>query len=55
MDHPNLEGFSPNAVRVLRQAQVEAQKLQHDHVGRQPSEAWRKPGPPKVCHGRRAP
>ena len=33
MDHPNLEGFSPNAVRVLRQAQVEAQKLQHDHVG----------------------
>lgn len=33
MDQPNLEGFSPNAVRVLRQAQVEAQGLRHDHVG----------------------
>lgn len=33
MDQPNLEGFSPNAVRVLRQAQVEARRLRHDHVG----------------------
>lgn len=33
MDQPNLEGFTPNAVRVLRQAQVEAGGLRHDHVG----------------------
>ncbi|MDO5765634.1 MAG: ATP-dependent Clp protease ATP-binding subunit, partial [Elusimicrobiales bacterium] len=33
MDQPNLEGFTKNAVRVLRQAQVEARALHHDYVG----------------------
>lgn len=33
MDEPNTENFSKNAVRVLRQAQVEARSLKHDHVG----------------------
>ncbi len=33
MNHPNLEGFSENAVRAMRQAQVEAGLLGHDHVG----------------------
>ena len=33
MELPDLTGFSPNARRVMRQAQVEAQRLGHDHVG----------------------
>ncbi len=33
MDLPDLTGFSPNARRVMRQAQVVAQRLGHDHVG----------------------
>lgn len=33
MDEPNTEHFSKNAVRLLRQAQVEARGLKHDHVG----------------------
>ncbi len=33
MSQPNLEGFTPNAVRVLRQSQVEARTLRHDHIG----------------------
>ena len=33
MELPDLSGFSPNARRVMRQAQVVAQRLGHDHVG----------------------
>ena len=33
MDRPNTEQFTPNAVAVLRQAQLEASRLGHDHVG----------------------
>ncbi|MGN0886387.1 MAG: ATP-dependent Clp protease ATP-binding subunit [Candidatus Spyradenecus sp.] len=33
MEQPNLEQFSPDAVAVLRQAQLEARRLRHDHVG----------------------
>ena len=33
MEHPNFEQFAPDAVQVLRQAQLEARKLRHDHVG----------------------
>ena len=33
MDLPDLSRFSPNARRVMRQAQMEAQRLGHDHVG----------------------
>ena len=33
MDRPNTEHFTPNAVAVLRQAQLEAYRLGHDHVG----------------------
>ncbi len=33
MEQPNLNGFSENAVKVLRQAQVEARALHHDHIG----------------------
>ena len=33
MEQPNLEQFSPDAAAVLRQAQLEARRLRHDHVG----------------------
>lgn len=33
MKQPNLEHFSMDAVLVLRQAQVEALRMRHDHVG----------------------
>ncbi len=33
MESPNLTGFTPNAVKVLRQAQIEARALHHDHIG----------------------
>lgn len=33
MKQPNLEHFSMDAVMVLRQAQVEALRMRHDHVG----------------------
>ncbi|MEG1787730.1 MAG: ATP-dependent Clp protease ATP-binding subunit [Kiritimatiellia bacterium] len=33
MDQPNTERFSPNAARVMRQAQIEARSMNHDHVG----------------------
>ena len=33
MEQPNLEGFSTETRRVMRQAQVEAQSMRHDHVG----------------------
>ncbi|MBQ9693373.1 MAG: ATP-dependent Clp protease ATP-binding subunit [Kiritimatiellae bacterium] len=33
MDRPNTDHFTPNAVAVLRQAQLEAYQLGHDHVG----------------------
>ncbi len=33
MEQPNLDGFSPNAVKVLRQSQMEARALRHDRIG----------------------
>ncbi len=33
MESPQLNGFTPNAVKVLRQAQMEARALHHDHIG----------------------
>ncbi len=33
MEQPNLERFSPEAASVLRQAQIEARSMKHDHVG----------------------
>ena len=33
MKHPNTEHFSTNARAVLRQAQIEAAALSHDHIG----------------------
>ena len=33
MGRPSTEHLTPNAVSVLRQAQLEAQALHHDHVG----------------------
>ncbi len=33
MNQPNLDGFTPNAVGVLRQSQMEARALRHDHIG----------------------
>lgn len=33
MNRPNTEHFTPNAVAVLRQAQLEASLFGHDHVG----------------------
>lgn len=33
MEQPDLEHFSPDAAAVLRQAQLEARHLRHDHVG----------------------
>lgn len=33
MDQPQIENFSDEAARVLRQAQIEARAMYHDHVG----------------------
>ena len=33
MDQPNTENFSLGATNILRQAQEEARKMKHDHVG----------------------
>jgi ATP-dependent Clp protease ATP-binding subunit ClpC len=33
MDHPNIEAYSAEAARILRQAQIEAHAMYHDHVG----------------------
>ncbi len=33
MEQPDLEQFAPDAAAVLRQAQLEARRLRHDHVG----------------------
>ncbi|MDO4528383.1 MAG: ATP-dependent Clp protease ATP-binding subunit, partial [bacterium] len=33
MENPNIEAYSDEAARILRQAQIEARAMYHDHVG----------------------
>lgn len=33
MERPSTDNLTPNAISVLRQAQLEAQEMRHDHVG----------------------